>query len=232
MVPSHDAHGHEVWACCVDNRLALSDAPDLTLHTCKILKPISVILHETPPPLLHRDVHALTVKRDACNQINSLSSSAYNFTHPPPELFSTLPPAPPTTMMPSAIPPSLSSPAPPVAMSIMHSPAVSPALVGRNLPSVAFRNPGTRDFEIERELSPRGQPRPPMRRAVSDYTSDDVLKARNEDILKASIAASIAAKARPFAISGRIPVDPATLNLFFRTKVGSFRWSSGLPSTN
>lgn len=49
MVPSHDAHGHEVWACCVDNRLALSDAPDLTLHTCKILKPISVILHETPP---------------------------------------------------------------------------------------------------------------------------------------------------------------------------------------
>jgi hypothetical protein len=94
------------------------------------------------------------------------------------------------------------------------SPALSPAIVGRNLyeQPVSFQSPtASTDFEIERITSPRGQGRPPLRRAVSDYA--------NEALLQTSIANVIAAKARPFAISGRIPVDPATLTLFFRAKV-------------
>ena len=105
-------------------------------------------------------------------------------------------------------------------MSIVQSPAVSPAIVGRNLPSVTYRAPGTTEFEIERASSPRSQPRPPMRRAASDYAG--------EVALKESISNVIAAKARPYAISGRIPVDPATLSLFFRTKAGG----SGISSEN
>jgi hypothetical protein len=97
----------------------------------------------------------------------------------------------------------------------MNSPSVSPAFVGRNLPSgVAYRAPSSTEFEIERASSPRGHTRPPMRRAVSDYSS--------ETALKESIANVIAAKARPYATSGRIPVDPATLSLFFRTKACGF----------
>ncbi|KAH9995919.1 hypothetical protein BJV74DRAFT_911574 [Russula compacta] len=72
----------------------------------------------------------------------------------------------------------------PPAVAMVPSPAVSPAIVGRNLP---FQSQGpSADFEIERT----------------------------------SIANVIAAKARPFAVSGRIPVDPASLTLFFRTKSG------------
>jgi hypothetical protein len=115
----------------------------------------------------------------------------------------------------SAIPPSLSPPASNAGVAIVPSPAVSPAIVGRNLyeQPMGFVSPSG-EFEIEHVTSPRGQPRPPMRRAVSDYA--------NESLLQSSIATVIAAKARPFAITGRIPMDPATLTLFFRTKVGGF----------
>ena len=114
--------------------------------------------------------------------------------------------------MPSALPPSLS---PPATNAFVPSPAVSPAIVGRNLydQPMTFRSPSA-DFEIEHVSSPRGPPRPLMRRGVSDYA--------NESLLQSSIATVIAAKARPFAITGRIPVDPASLTLFFRTKVGGF----------
>jgi hypothetical protein len=123
----------------------------------------------------------------------------------------------------SAIPPSL---APSIAPSVGGrgpSPAVSPAIVGRPLydqQPPPFQGQST-DFEIERITSPRGQARPPLRRAVSDYA--------NETLLQTSIANVIAAKARPFAISGRIPVDPATLTLFFRAKVIAFHWIPILP---
>ncbi|PCH37439.1 hypothetical protein WOLCODRAFT_167493 [Wolfiporia cocos MD-104 SS10] len=40
----------------------------------------------------------------------------------------------------------------------------------------------------------------------------------SESAFRASIAALISAKARPFAVSGRIPIDPAALTLFFRSK--------------
>ena len=99
-------------------------------------------------------------------------------------------------------------------------------MVGRNLydQPVPFQSPSAStgaDFEIERITSPRAQPRPPLRRAVSDYT--------NEALLQSSIANVIASKARPFAVSGRIPVDPATLTLFFRTKVIGFPTGSDPP---
>jgi hypothetical protein len=125
----------------------------------------------------------------------------------------------------STLPPSF---VPAVAPSIVRapSPAISPAVVGRGhyeQPGVSFQSPASAnaDFEIERITSPRAQPRPPLRRAVSDYA--------NEALLQSSIANVIAAKARPFVVSGRIPVDPATLTLFFRTKVISFPIGSDPP---
>lgn len=117
--------------------------------------------------------------------------------------------------------------APAVAPPIVRvpSPALSPPVVGRSLyeqQPVSFQSPsGGSDFEIERITSPRAQPRPPLRRAVSDYA--------NEALLQSSIANVIAGKARPFAVSGRIPVDPATLTLFFRTKVIGSPIGSDLP---
>ena len=49
------------------------------------------------------------------------------------------------------------------------------------------------------------------RRRSSDYDS--------EAAFRASVVTLLTAKARPFAISGRIPVDPTVLILFFRSKV-------------
>ena len=118
-------------------------------------------------------------------------------------------------MIPSTIPPSFSPAVTTTAMAMLPSPAVSPAMVGRNLyEPMSFQGPSA-DFEIERGTNPRGPARPPLRRAVSDYA--------NDALLQTSIANVIEAKARPFVVSGRIPVDPATLTLFFRTKVSSFR---------
>jgi hypothetical protein len=122
----------------------------------------------------------------------------------------------------STLPPFVSAVAPSIAR--VPSPAISPANVGRSLyeQPVPFQSPtASADFEIERITSPRAQPRPPLRRAVSDYA--------NEALIQSSIANVIAAKARPFAVSGRIPVDPATLTLFFRTKVIGFPIGSDPP---
>ncbi|KAI0298352.1 hypothetical protein B0F90DRAFT_1818731 [Multifurca ochricompacta] len=92
--------------------------------------------------------------------------------------------------MPSTIPPSLSPPPLPAAVAKVPSPAVSPAIVGRGAyeQSVAFRGPSA-GFEIEHVSSPRGQPRPLMRRGVSDYT--------NENLLSSSIAPSSRLKHDP-----------------------------------
>jgi hypothetical protein len=118
-------------------------------------------------------------------------------------------------MMPSMIAPSF-PPSVASAVTMVPSPAVSPGIVGRTLyeQPMPFQSPASADFEIERGLDIRGATRPPLRRAVSDYS--------NEALLQTSIANVIAINARPFAISGRIPVDPASLTLFFRTKVWGF----------
>ncbi|EGO01339.1 hypothetical protein SERLA73DRAFT_106044 [Serpula lacrymans var. lacrymans S7.3] len=76
------------------------------------------------------------------------------------------------------------------------------------------RNPSVSDFEIERptKFSPAQPKRPLTRRLQSDYD--------NEHALRASVSRLIAAKARPFTVSGRIPMDPSALILFFRSKSG------------
>ncbi|KAA1475317.1 hypothetical protein DENSPDRAFT_860763 [Dentipellis sp. KUC8613] len=92
----------------------------------------------------------------------------------------------------------------------------SPALTSRSVYSdgLPFNRSPSMDFEIEHvpSYSPGKSGRPPIRRGMSDYTS--------EDVLQASVARVVAAKSRPFSVSGRIPVDPANLTLFFRTKSG------------
>ena len=68
------------------------------------------------------------------------------------------------------------------------------------------------DFEVETVLKMHGSPQKARRRRVSsDYDS--------EVAYRTSIARLIAAKARPFTVSGRIPVDPSNLTLLFRSKV-------------
>ncbi|KAH7908547.1 hypothetical protein BJ138DRAFT_341703 [Hygrophoropsis aurantiaca] len=76
------------------------------------------------------------------------------------------------------------------------------------------RNPSLSDFEIERApKTSTGTPRrPSARRLQSDYA--------NENALRASVSRLIAAKARPFSVGGRIPIDPSALVLFFRSKSG------------
>jgi hypothetical protein len=90
-------------------------------------------------------------------------------------------------------------------MSMVSSPNLAPRSIYDSSP---YRS--ATDFEIE--YSPGKTPRPPMRRMASDYTSP-------ENMLQSSVARIVAAKARPFCVSGRIPVDPANLTMFFRTKV-------------
>ncbi|KAI0033302.1 hypothetical protein K488DRAFT_48043 [Vararia minispora EC-137] len=70
------------------------------------------------------------------------------------------------------------------------------------------------DFEVERNAATGSPQRPGLRRGISAYASEA------QAVLEASVAQLAAAKARPFTVSGRIPVDPASLNLFFRTKSG------------
>ncbi|KII91868.1 hypothetical protein PLICRDRAFT_524272 [Plicaturopsis crispa FD-325 SS-3] len=68
------------------------------------------------------------------------------------------------------------------------------------------------DFEIER--TPRTSP---PGRALARMVPNDF---DNEHVLRASVAALLAAKARPYTVSGRIPLDPSSLVLFFRSKSG------------
>jgi hypothetical protein len=76
------------------------------------------------------------------------------------------------------------------------------------------------DFEIERtpKFANGFSKRPSARRLKSDYSA--------EHALRASVSRLIAARGRPFTASGRIPLDPTALVLFFRSKVRSlYTWS-------
>ncbi|EKM56636.1 uncharacterized protein PHACADRAFT_253863 [Phanerochaete carnosa HHB-10118-sp] len=96
--------------------------------------------------------------------------------------------------------------------SILSSPSAS-STSSRSSDGLPFpRNMS--DFEVEHtptktSFSPTKQRR---RRQSSDYDS--------EAAFRASVAMLLAAKARPFAVCGRIPVDPTALILFFRSKSG------------
>ncbi|KAG1725525.1 hypothetical protein EDB19DRAFT_263822 [Suillus lakei] len=76
------------------------------------------------------------------------------------------------------------------------------------------RNGSISEFEIERPLkmntsSPK---RPGVRRRQSEYGA--------ESAFRASVSRLLTAKARPFTVTGHIPMDPASLVLFFRSKSG------------
>jgi hypothetical protein len=74
------------------------------------------------------------------------------------------------------------------------------------------RSPSSSDFEIERTPRTPAYPKKSlMRRSQTDYDSDQVLRT--------SVSSLIAARTRSFAVSGRIPLDPSALVLFFRSKV-------------
>ncbi|KAI0318665.1 hypothetical protein OF83DRAFT_1056438 [Amylostereum chailletii] len=89
----------------------------------------------------------------------------------------------------------------------------SPSLSARSGSPYSRSPRNSMNFEVEHApLSPKPA-RPGLRRGMSEY-------AAHESVLHSSIARIVAAKSRPFAVSGRIPVDPAHLNLFFRTKSG------------
>ncbi|KAG1730275.1 uncharacterized protein EDB91DRAFT_790254 [Suillus paluster] len=78
----------------------------------------------------------------------------------------------------------------------------------------ARKSSSVSEFEIERtlKLSNSSPKRPGLRRHQSEYGA--------ESALRASVSRLFAAKARPFTVNGRIPMDPASLVLFFRSKSG------------
>ena len=99
-------------------------------------------------------------------------------------------------------------------MTVMSSPSTTSSTHSRVSDGLPFpRNmSGASDFEVEHKShsSPvKSQQR--RRRTSSDYNSDAAYRSY--------VARLLNAKARPFSVCGRIPVDPANLILFFRSKV-------------
>jgi len=71
------------------------------------------------------------------------------------------------------------------------------------------------DFEVEHTLSKiHSTPTKGRRRKIASVQYE------NELAYRASVSRLIVVKSRPFSVSGRIPVDPASLTLFFRSKSG------------
>lgn len=101
--------------------------------------------------------------------------------------------------------------APTSAMGILASPTQSTASrwsdgsgnYGGALPNIS-------DFEIERAPKSPG----PKKALIRRQPGND-----GEQALQNSVARLFGAKSRPFTVSGRIPLDPAALVLFFRSKV-------------
>lgn len=103
-------------------------------------------------------------------------------------------------------------------MNVLASPAQSTASRysdGSHGNALPFgRSPSMSDFEVERapRQSPANPKRQLVRRGQSEYD--------NEHVLRTSVSRLMTAKTRPYTVSGRIPLDPAVLVLFFRSKVG------------
>jgi len=94
------------------------------------------------------------------------------------------------------------------------TPSAASRLSDRSDGSRPIRKPSVTDFEIERPLKMKingAQKRPSPRRKKSEYGA--------ESALRTCVARLLAAKARPFTVTGRILMDPASLVLFFRSKV-------------
>ena len=80
------------------------------------------------------------------------------------------------------------------------------------------------EFEVEQRKPPFSPTK--NRRRGSDPEHN------KEATYRTAIAAVVSAKARPFAVAGRVPMDPAHLTLFFRSQVSTFlrRVRRALPS--
>ncbi len=76
------------------------------------------------------------------------------------------------------------------------------------------RTQSVSDFEVEHSVTGKAPytPSKPRRRS-SDPEYD------SQAAYRAAISGIVSAKAQPFAVSGRVPFDPAHLTLFFRSKV-------------
>lgn len=103
-------------------------------------------------------------------------------------------------------------------LSVLSSPALSSASrlsdgSSRHSDQSHHRTKSQPDFEIERphKSATSASKRPSTRRLKSDYAA--------EHALRGSVSRLLIAKARPFTASGRIPLDPSALVLFFRSKV-------------
>ncbi|KZT00708.1 uncharacterized protein LAESUDRAFT_732021 [Laetiporus sulphureus 93-53] len=70
------------------------------------------------------------------------------------------------------------------------------------------------DFEVEHSPGQSTAALPSLRRRRPSEDFD------NETAFRSSVAALLMIKAHPFAVSGRIPIDPSALTLFFRSKSG------------
>ncbi|CCM01998.1 uncharacterized protein FIBRA_04072 [Fibroporia radiculosa] len=93
------------------------------------------------------------------------------------------------------------------------SPLSSPSNSSRFSDVLTFpRNQSMSEFEVEHSSGkvPVSPPRSRRRKASPDLD--------NEAAFRASVSGLVAAKARPCTVSGRIPIDPAILTLFFRSK--------------
>ncbi|KAI0795730.1 hypothetical protein C8Q75DRAFT_712221 [Abortiporus biennis] len=73
------------------------------------------------------------------------------------------------------------------------------------------------DFEVEHTPTKTHHHYSPSSKSRRHKTSTTY---ESEVAYRASISRLIVAKARPFSVSGRIPFDPVTLTLFFRSKSG------------
>lgn len=107
----------------------------------------------------------------------------------------------------------------PTATTMQYSPAVSVASSASSSSSTSRSPDGLpfprnmSDFEVEHSPAKTMSPKLRRRRQSSDYDS--------EAAFRASVARLVSAKARPFCAAGRIPVDPTSLILFFRSKVST-----------
>ena len=95
---------------------------------------------------------------------------------------------------------------------------VSPLSSGSNrlldAPLPFYRNTNVSDFQIER--IPKQQTQVTSRKAAQRRAEAEY---EDELAFQESVTRLLAAKTRPSATSGRIPLDPSTLVLFFRSKV-------------
>ena len=73
------------------------------------------------------------------------------------------------------------------------------------------RSPSFSDFQVERT--------PKSASAISRKSVPPAEQGYDEFVFRDSVARLLAAASRPFTISGRIPLDPSQLVLFFRSKV-------------